>query len=445
MSEVEDVEEGSFNFKRWLIVFVVVLAACLFYLANLGWSPETQTTSDGRQLPFGVGAITGGHNIRVQDFAINLNYLRQVSLRLCPHPYRLADQEEIIKHWIPFAMSGMPHGYSPVALVVAYPLLQLPERLAFQLFDFLNVVLLVVLTACYLLPRISNGAQGAAVLASFLGYSLANTIYMGQTSVGTTCTLALGMVLLHRREEKAAGWGLDIALALILWVLAAKPSIAIVLATLLLGSRAWRALTICAFFLLATWLALSSWYGGIWSGLQDYFWLLNHYCRDDMTPFMQRGMNPAFSTNLNAFLTINFPALGETSFTLSRFLVLGGLLLLIALRWMKLLTLSGQFQGALWIFLLFSPYIAAPEDWVICLLAVEGIFFRPGWLAVFKVVLVFLIVNLQIGLLTHEPWFFPAKLTLAVWWLADAWLPEIRRRAGETASNGKPVTLSQAA
>jgi hypothetical protein len=402
--------------RRWIFCFVAVVAVSSLWIMPKFWS-ATRPAS----VPYGVVFIPGTDNFGTQDFAYNLNYLRQIWRKTVDHPYRLPDQEQMVKAWYPRISFGLLHAYSPVALVMALPLLMMKVEWAYFFCTFLNAALLVLLTWFYLLPRMKNSVQACAVLASFLGYVLFDVFLMGQTSIVTTSLLAAGFVLLENRSKRAGRSLLfcDLVLGIILFILAAKPSVAMILIAMLIGEGIWRSLILAGAGLALTWMLLANHYGGYWTGLQDYLWLINHYCQADMTPFMRPGLTPAISTNFTSYLTVLFPAHSEGNFLVSRLLFQGLILVLVMTRWMKRISLSTQFQGLLWTFLLFCPYLLVTEDFAVCLLAVGGAFFRPGPGAFFKVLLVLLLVNMCMGTWTTLPLFFSIKLALALWWLAD--------------------------
>ena len=372
-------------------------------------------------VPFGIVFIPGTENFGTQDFALHLSYLQQIWHQSVAHPYRLDDQEQMVKLWFPRMASGLPHAYSPVTLVMTLPLLGMTPGWAYFLVTLLNAVLLVLLTAFYLLPRVKNSVQAGALLAAFCGYVLFDIFLMGQTAIITTSLLAASMVLLKKRSTDKGRWNLsgEILLGLLLYFMAIKPSVALILAALLAGERAWKPLIIAGFGFVLTWLLLVGHYGGVVSGLRDYLWILNHYCQADMTPFMRPGLVPGISTNLTSCLTILFPAQNAHIFLASRWLFEGLTLILLLARLMGRINLSTQFQGLLWTFLLFCPHLLVTEDFVICLLIGEGSFFRPDRYAALKILLVFLLVNLVMGTWTTWPLFFVVKLILAGWWLMD--------------------------
>jgi hypothetical protein len=79
---------------------------------------------------------------------------------------------------------------------------------------------------------------------------------------------------------------------------------------------------------------------------------------------------------------------------------------------------SEQFQGTVWAFLLFSPYLLPSENWIICLLVVEGSFFQsrnPAAIAG-KLLLLCGVLNLRSGMAFS----WPADAYLK--WLLFAWI-----------------------
>jgi len=175
--------------KRWILCFVVVAALLAVWVTPRFWSAPRPAN-----VPYGVICLPDTNLVGTQDFAYHINYLRQIWHKSVAHPYRLAEQERIVRTWQPLASMGFPHAYSPVALATALPLLAIPVPWAFALFTFFNAALLILLTYRYLLPRIKNLVQGGAVLATFCSYALFDTFNMGQTSITTTCILAAGYV-----------------------------------------------------------------------------------------------------------------------------------------------------------------------------------------------------------------------------------------------------------
>ena len=378
------------------------------------WVNVTLTTmrADNRmpRLPFGLISFSDG-SVFTQDFAYNMLFLQGVQKRLVSHPYRLEDQEKLMRQMLPVGGSGMTHAYSPVALVLALPLLSISSPHAFLLFTILGAAGVLLLFYFHLLPRVESPLQIYAFLACTLSVCVIAGLVVGQTALITTTYLGALWHLLQRRQTSRA-LVIDLLIAALFWGLCVKPSVALIPFALLLGARAWRPLILGVLLLGATWLCVADYYGGWWTGIEDYSFLLNHYDNADFTPFLQRGYETADQKHLTTLF-----------FSLDRDLILTACLALIILRWLRRITGSEQFQGTVWAFLLLSPYLMPSENWIVCLLVVEGSFFQSRDLASVagKFLLVCAVMDLRPGVICAWPMDTCAKWLLFAW-IALEWL-----------------------
>jgi hypothetical protein len=359
-------------------------------------------------LPFGVFRLPNG-GVYTQDFAYNRLYFQGIAERLVPRPYRLEDQEKLMRRMLPESLSGLSHAYSPVAFILALPLLAVSGAQSYFIYTATSAFGILLLFHFYLLPRTVHPVQlGALALCAFSA-CLAISFVLGQSALMTTSLLGAFWCLLQRRPADSR-LRLDFALAVLFWALCLKPNVAVIPFTLLLGAQAWRALAMSMALLLATWSLLAGYYGGWWTGLTDYEGLLNHYNNADFSPFMQRG----HESEAEKFWTLQL-------FSFDRAIVLISIPVLTFLRWSRRLSASGQFQAAVWIFLLFSPYLLPSEDWILCLLVVEGAFFREEdvFAACAKLLLLATIVDLRFVLPFIDQSHFALKALLAAWILAE--------------------------
>jgi hypothetical protein len=201
-----------------------------------------------------------------------------------------------------------------------------------------------------------------------------------------------------------------------------KPSIELIPVALLLGARAWSALGVTALLLAATWAALGPLYGGWWSGLVDYRDLLGNYYEDAMIPFMRDVFTRHPDTGANAYFSTLFPGHTALFFNASRWLFLLATALLLALRWAGKLTASQHFRGMIWTFLMLCPYLLPSEDTIICLLVVEGDFFRSRgpWRNAALLLMMIALMNLRTGLTYPGQINFPLKCILLAWMAVEA-------------------------
>jgi hypothetical protein len=114
----------------------------------------------------------------------------------------------------------------------------------------------------------------------------------------------------------------------------------------------------------------------------------------------------------------------------------------VALRWTNRLSLSELFRGVVASFLLFSPYLLGTENWALCLLVVEGPFFRSSsrWTDYAKLLLLAGVLDLRMGI--TFPWQvdYSLKCALLFWMFAEwAWsrvTPRQITRASALTSSG---------
>ncbi|MCE0483714.1 MAG: hypothetical protein LV479_05695 [Methylacidiphilales bacterium] len=409
------------NLRRAVFLLLCLWFAILVVGANLVLA-KLQAASDPG-LPFGISSAHGA--VYAQDFSYNMLYFHGIKDRLVPRPYRLEDQEAMMRQILPGITSGMSHAYSPVAFVLVQPLLLVSGQKAYLIYTILCGLSALALYYFYLLPRVEVPVQFYALTICAICVWVVTIFAVGQSPIITTALLGGFWALLTARPTQCTV-ARDLAIAVLFWALCLKPSVAILPALLLLGSKAWRPLSLGAALLLITWTALANFYGGWWTGLNDYLYLLNHYHNADFTPFMQRFSQSDDSKRFSAFL-----------FSLDRGAIFFLGIALIILVWTKRITPSEQFQGTIWLFLLFSPYLLPSENWVLCLLVVEGVFFRKqnSVFSYAKLFLLMAIFDLRAQVTFPIQVDYPLKCILFTWMFAE-WLwdkrPELRAVSAPT-------------
>ena len=382
---------------------------CLIWTAFVLWGNmrlnTLQAESPVKNLPFGVFALPDGA-IVTQDFSYNLLFLKGVRDKLVAHPYRLDDQVDMMRQIIPLSQGGMSHGYSPVALVLAMPLLALSGQHAYLACTVLGAAGMLMLYYFCLMPLMETRLQVYAFLACTLSVCVVSAVAIGQSVLITTAMLGGLWYLLKKRALVESIWS-DLLIATLFWALCMKPSVAIIPLALLLGEKAWRPLAITLLMLLVTWFGVADYYGGWWTGLSDYSHLLNNYNNAEFPAYLQRGTESPESARIVLRL-----------FWLDRAVVLAVSVLLVVLRLKRQITPSQLFQGMVWSFLLFSPYLLGSETCILCLLVVEGSFFRSKQplIAAAKLVLLAALLDLRGGVT------FPIDVGLFLKWMLFCWI-----------------------
>jgi hypothetical protein len=422
--------------KRVFFGVLCVWFAILVFWVNHGMvSLQAQSPKNA---PFGIFTVPNGGTY-AQDFSYNMLYFQGIRERQIEHPYRMADQEKFMRHLLPEYPTGMTHAYSPVAFVLAQPLLWFsgPER--YLLYTVLCAAGLVLLYQFVLLPRAETLSQLGVLAIAATSVCLILAFRLGQSSLLTTSLLGAFWALLRNRGNKSP-LKVDLPLALLFWALCLKPSVAIIPAMLLLGAQAWRPLALGGAFLLVTWSCVAGFYGGWWTGLGDYSHLLNHYNGSEMTSFMQRP----YDSPGRSYLAVLIDRFSTQLFSLERGLILAASALLLLLRWTRRLNGSEHFQGMIGAFLLVSPYLLPSEDLILCLLAAEGPFFRTGEpLARWAKILVLLgILDWRGGVTFPVDLNYPLRAALFGWMLLEAMRARgksVAEPAGDFKSSAAPT------
>lgn len=406
----------------WLLLAI----SCFVVLASYHMlSYEVAESGD----PFGVFSPSEeiGSTVIV-DFPTHLNYARHFWEGEPPQPYTMEAQREMVLNWVPTAQSGMPFAYSPVAVLLSYPFTLLPTAKAFLLWSGLSVLVATLLWRLYLTPRIQGGSDLVLALVSVLSLSFFSTLIIGQTSILTAAAVAGTWAVLWDFSEqrwRKLDWGSHLLLALLLFLVASKPSIAIAVGAMLLAARAWLALAMGALLCLATGLALSPVLGGFPEWISDYRALLDGYHQDAVGDFMRPGLPPHILTSLLGFLDQRTDWGSGFNSSVCKYLWLGGTAALIAFVFFQKLSGSAFFRLNLLWFLIFCPHVSATEDWILALAVVQPLrptnrkqaYPRPTWLV--EVLLLAAAVNFRQGVpfesLDYAPALFAKLALLGLW------------------------------
>jgi len=403
----------------FILFFVWILLVAAWANIHL----EMIQAKSPRNFPFGVFLDSNGAPY-TQDFSYNVLFLKGIREGIVSRPYVLENQEKLMRHMAPNLNFGLSHAYSPVTFVLLFPLLGLPGQNIYLIYTILGATGTLFLLYFYLLPKVESPVQLYAMALAVIGVCLTAAFATGQSTLITTPALAALWALLQKKAPNALTR--DILIAFLFWVLCLKPNVAMIPLFLLLGAQSWRALSIAVLLLLFTWTATAGYYGGWWQGLEDYFALLSQYEPVRFPAFIRRGDDSA----IVHFLSKYDPSLSHHLFLLDRALFITVNLGLVLARWFGRITASEHFQGAIWAFLLVSPYLLGSEYWIVVLLIVEGSFFavnRP-FSAAFKLFLLGGMVYFRLGVNAPVDFSFPCKWLLFFWIVTQALLERFHRK-----------------
>lgn len=266
---------------------------------------------------------------------------------------------------------ALPFGYSPTMLAVLAPICPLPHVWAYVAWTLLAAVLVGwMLTHSSPLgesPPVKSIWVFAAGLV-LLGPIGAGCLANGQTAIFTTAVL-LCMALRNVGRSGATPHGDrsfrdDVLLAVLLWLLTAKPPLAITGGMALVACRRFRAIGMAvALTLASTWLLGLGFVNAVnpngW--IKDYLHLFGSYNLDAIDVAYAWSIHPEAMGNLRGLLH-RWCGVGDA---LANQISSGAWLLVLAAivvtRWMGRIRLSHVWSLAVMAYLLFCPHVSFTE------------------------------------------------------------------------------------
>jgi hypothetical protein len=236
---------------------------------------------------------------------------------------------------------ALPFGYSPTMLWILGPLCALPVRAAF-----------VVWTLAGLVCTVAAIARTRAHWWTFVALLNPVTVYsiiLGQTAVLSTA----GLIYLWATVS-------SVGAGVVLWLLTAKPPLAITAAVALVARRRWRPVVAAIVLAAVTTAVVSPWLGTRW--VPDYLNLLRHYDRVHLPPSFAWSIVPESMSNLRAALSADVGLGDDTSVAISEAVWVASLVALVAVAWSRPLHGGLVWSLALLAYLLFCPHVSASED-----------------------------------------------------------------------------------
>jgi len=425
------------SFYRSFFIWLLVASCLAVTVGTLPKYAARPANSEHPDIPFGLEWNPLEKGVSLRDFPLMMQFVSHVWNHEIDRPYSLAGQEEVFHRWSPALHSGMPIAYAPPVILWYAPFLPFSPPVAFTLFCLCNTVFVYLLWRRFLLPRMQILSQIQLLLLAFFSISFLSTFRIGQNPIATTCLIALGWSLIYdwrSATKRVLNWKSECLLALILFVLSAKPNVALMFGCVCLAAGIWRPVVVSVALFAAACAALASHFGGWPTWLNDYLALLDNYHLTGLGNFLYYG--PDASTNFVSYAMQVLAMSSGTAAAISRYVWLGGIATLLLLVWTRKISLLNFYLLNFAHFLLFCPSLSGTEDWTICLLIADAPFFknqRHYWL---KIILVIGVVDFYQA--HRTPWEFipipfPCKLTLLVMAVMEAFCSD-QKCFGETGS-----------
>jgi hypothetical protein len=255
---------------------------------------------------------------------------------------------------------ALPFGYSPTMLWILGPTCLLPARAAFAAWSLAGVL---AIAAVVLRARVPWTAM-LPLATPLTVYALA----LGQTAVLSTAGLLYLMTQDRGDRRDRAAW----AGGTVLWLLTAKPPLAITAAVAFIARRRWRPVIIAVGLTAVSTIILIPWLGPGW--VHDYLALLGRYDRVRLPAAFGWSIVPESMSNLRAALNADLGVRDDVAVRLCNPLWATALAGLLAAAWLRSLGWSRVWSLAVLSYLLLCPHVSATENIALCsILAAIGV------------------------------------------------------------------------
>jgi hypothetical protein len=314
-----------------------------------------------RTEPFGF-ALKEGEPERLMDFAAHRAFACAAwsgdAARDQTSIYALGMHLRATERWVGApARIALPFGYSPTMLLILGPFCLLPARAAFAGWSIVGF-----LATAFVAARARLSARALLALITPLTiYTLA----LGQTAILSTAGLLFLMARDQERDLSAAHSSSGtMSSAVVLWLLAAKPPLALTAGVALLARGRWRTVAVAMLLTAVSILALQPWLGPSW--LPDYAGLLAGYDRAHLPEAFAWSITPELMSNLRAALHVDLGMRDDVAIRVSAVIWSISMAAIILAAWKSWLDSSLVWGFATLTFLLFCPHLSASEDLALC-------------------------------------------------------------------------------
>ncbi len=321
------------------------------------------TVSALRPEPFGV-VLADGRPERLMDFASHRGFAcaawsGDLAREGGTSIYTLAAHLRATARWtgLPAAIA-LPFGYSPTMLWVLGPSCALPARWAYLAWSLASV-----LAAGWMILRVR--AHWTVCLALVMPLT-AHTLALGQTALLTTAGLSFLMAedADGGHPRRPGSW----PESAILWLLTAKPPLALTAGVALLARGRWRSVAGAAALTLVSTLALTPWLGAGW--VSDYLHLVGGYDRVGLPPAFAWSIAPQLMSNLRAALHPDLGLGDDVAARASTVVWIASLIAVGLAAARRPLPAGPTWAFCIMAYLLLCPHVSSTEDVALfCVLA----------------------------------------------------------------------------
>jgi glycosyl transferase family 87 len=335
-------------------LFRIGFALALF-LALQGVGERLAWRTNG--LPFGTDYDPSTERFFIQDFASIFELTKATLSGEVDAPYSAQGQLQFMERWTGRRVDlALGYGYSPTIWLILSPLLPLPTALAYVLWALLPALALFWVGW----QLVANGWSRRDPFAiALILIALTSGAYQGDVQLGQSAAV-LGLITLAlisaATDSRKEAWA-----PLLLFLLTAKPPLALAMGVGLLWNRQAKPVLIAAGLAVLEVAAVTYWLGSGW--ISDYWGLLTHYTADTAPAAFRAFVTPKGMSNLR-YLLVAGAGWSDRSASWASVGCWAA-----SMAWGTALVLRKRFPAgplrpafALLLYCLFSPHLTFPND-----------------------------------------------------------------------------------
>jgi hypothetical protein len=346
---------NPFQFWRKLAL-ALAAASCFISLYTIGLVSQRHTAG----LPYGIYQEPG-QGLKAADFQFHLQFVRAFWQAPDGRLYTPEFHRKMMRDWTGFDVGdSLSFAYSPTRLLTLAPAGLLPDPAAYLAWSGAALLLAHAFLVFWILRcRAPSELLPCFLLETvLLSFAYQGALALGQTAAWSSLLFALLLRTEHGGPAKAS-WPVQAAL---LWILTAKPPLAVVGGVALASAGKIKPVAAAVLLVAAQAALFSLALGASW--IPDYLRLLGAFDRESSDPLFLSSLVVERMSNLRQVLHLALGTGDALATSASTWLWLGSSAGVLAWAWRRRLhpSLPCALGLALCCYSLFSPHLSFTED-----------------------------------------------------------------------------------
>lgn len=304
------------------------------------------------------GITNNSRETIINDFPSHFNFAKEVWLSKADRNsvssvYSVENHLQVTSKWAGSKVTNsLSFGYSPTMLWLLAPLVFFSHGSAFSIFN------LIGLWSIWWQSRPVRCRNGFGILP-FLSPISCSCLMLGQTALFNGACL-LFIAENSQKQSNDARFKKAIYTGIALWVLTAKPPLAITAGAVLISLRKWQPILVALFLTIVMTVAISPLLGANW--INDYITLIAGHNLVDADKAFAFCYYPPHMANLRAILNVDFQIADNIASRISTLAWICSLACMMTIGAGLRLEQTAYWAMGIILYLLFCPHVSSTEE-----------------------------------------------------------------------------------